>query len=76
MLNNQAWDLYDMGRFAEALPIFQEALVAWLERGKPNQILAARRAVAQCLRSLGRDAEALAILGELEAADEATEKLE
>lgn len=67
MLNNSAWDLHDMGRFVEALPMFEEALAAWRARGKPEQILAARRAVAQCLQSLGRNHEALAILSEIEA---------
>jgi len=66
MLNNRAWDLHDMGRFAEALPIFEEALAVWRGRGKPKQILIAKWAVARCLRSLERHAEALAILRELE----------
>jgi tetratricopeptide (TPR) repeat protein len=66
MLNNRGWDLHDMGRFAEALPIFEEALAVWLARGKPTQILVARWAVARCLRSLGRNHDALAILRELE----------
>jgi len=67
MLNNRAWDLHDMGHFAEALPVFEEALAEWRARGKPKQILAAKRAVAQCLQSLGRNTDALAILSELKA---------
>ncbi len=67
MLNNNAWDLHDMGHFAQALPIFEEALAVWRGRGKPKQILAAKWAVARGLRSLGRHADALAILRELEA---------
>jgi tetratricopeptide (TPR) repeat protein len=67
LLNNLAWDLHDMGRFSEALPWFEEAQAEWTARGKPKQIQAARWAVARCLRSLGRTAEALAILHALEA---------
>jgi hypothetical protein len=29
MLNNSAWDLHDMERFADALPLFEEALAEW-----------------------------------------------
>jgi tetratricopeptide (TPR) repeat protein len=67
MLNNSAWDLHDMGRFAEALPMFEEALAEWSARGQDQQILAARWAVARCLRSLERSREALGILRDLEA---------
>jgi len=66
MLNNSAWDLHDLGRFAEALPVFEEALAVWSARGNPKQIQAAEWAIARCLRSLGRHADALAILRELE----------
>jgi len=59
MLNNSAWDLHDLGRTAEALPQFQEALEAWTARGKPKQIRIAKWSVARCLRSLGRFQEAL-----------------
>lgn len=76
MLNNSAWDLHDMGRFAEALPVFEEALTVWLERGKREQTLAAKWAIARCLRSLGRHADALAILRELEAEHTATDSVD
>lgn len=66
LLNNLAWDLHDMGHFDEALPWFEDAQAAWTARGKPKQIQAAKWAVARCLRSLGRHAEALAILYALE----------
>jgi tetratricopeptide (TPR) repeat protein len=60
MLNNSAWDLHDMGRAAEALPLFEQALAEWRARGPPPQVLIAKWAVARCLRSLGRYDEALA----------------
>jgi tetratricopeptide (TPR) repeat protein len=65
MLNNAAWDLHDMGRYGEALPLFQEAQAEWTARGKPEQIRIARWSVARCLRSLGRWEEALAIQRDL-----------
>ena len=76
MLNNHAWDLHDMGRFAEALPVFEEALAVWLARGKPKQILVAKWSVARCLRSLGRNEDALAILHELEAEHGAADSID
>ena len=59
LLNNSAWDLHDMGRPAEALPLFEQALAVWQARGKPQQVLIAEWSVARCLRSLGRYDEAL-----------------
>jgi tetratricopeptide (TPR) repeat protein len=67
MLNNTAWDLHDMGRYDEALPLFQEAQAAWTARAKPEQIRIARWSVARCLRSLGRYQEALALQRDLAA---------
>lgn len=61
MLNNSAWDLHEMGRLHEALPLFEEAKAEWMARGKPEQIRIAAWAVARCLRSLGRCGEALTI---------------
>ena len=66
MLNNSAWDLHTMGRFDEALPLFEEAQTEWTARGKPERIQIARWSVARCLRSLGRCDEALAIQRTLE----------
>lgn len=60
LLNNAAWDLHDMGRYADALPLFEQALIEWTARGRPAQIHSARWSVARCLRSLGRSEEALA----------------
>ena len=67
MLNNNAWDLHDMGRFSEALPLFEEAQAGWIARGKPEQIRTAKWAVGRCVRSLGRYDEALKIQRALEA---------
>ena len=60
MLNNSAWDLHELGRPAEALPLFEQALAEWTARGKAQQIMVAEWSVARCLRSLGRHPEALA----------------
>jgi tetratricopeptide (TPR) repeat protein len=60
MLNNSAWDLHDMGRPAEALVLFEQALAEWTARGRPQQVRVAEWSVARCLRSLGRHDEALA----------------
>ena len=73
MLNNSAWDLHEMGRFNEALPLFEEAQAEWIARGKPEQIRIAKWAVARCLRSLGRSDEALTIQRALEAEHMATD---
>lgn len=67
ILNNCAWDLHDMGRFEEALSLFEEAQAEWIARDKPEQIRVATWAVARCLRSLGRYEEALAVQRALEA---------
>lgn len=71
MLNNSAWELHDMGRFGEALPLFEEAQAEWEARGRPQQIQIAKWSVARCLRSLGRHDEALALQRALEAEHEA-----
>jgi tetratricopeptide (TPR) repeat protein len=67
MLNNSAWDLHELGRFSEALALFEEARAEWIARGRPEQTQIAHRGVARCLRSLGRYDEALAIQRALEA---------
>ena len=66
LLNNHAWNLHDEGRYAEALPVFREAEVAWLATGRQPQGRIARWSVARCLRSLGRYEEALGIQRALE----------
>jgi len=67
MLNNSAWDLHEMGRFRDALALFEEAQAEWIARCKPEQIQVATWAVARCLRSLERYDEALTIQRALEA---------
>ncbi|HYS14332.1 MAG TPA: tetratricopeptide repeat protein [Burkholderiaceae bacterium] len=71
MLNNSAWDLHDMGRYAQALPLFQQALAEWTARARPTQVRFARWSVARCLRSLGRFQEALPMQLALEREDTA-----
>jgi len=66
MLNNGAWDLHDMGRYAEALTWFKAALNEWVARDQPAQIQIAKWSLARCLRSLARHQEALTILRKLE----------
>jgi tetratricopeptide (TPR) repeat protein len=67
MLNNSGWDLHEMGRFDQALALFEQAETEWIARGKPEQIRIAKWAVARCLRSLGRCDEALLLQRALEA---------
>lgn len=66
MLNNSAWDFHSMGRFEEALVLFEEAQAEWTSRGKPERIHIAKWSVARCLRSLERYDDALAIQQALE----------
>jgi tetratricopeptide (TPR) repeat protein len=61
---NLGWHLHDAGRWDEALAEFHQAHVASAP-GDQEQI--ARWAIARCLRSLGRTAEALAIQHDLAA---------
>jgi tetratricopeptide (TPR) repeat protein len=67
MLNNCAWDLHGLGRFDEALQMFEAAQAEWIARDKPEQIQIAKWSVARCLRSLGRYQDALIIQRMLEA---------
>jgi len=71
MLNNSAWDLFDMGRFDDALGWFEQAREEWIGRGQPRQIHIARWAVGRCLRALERPSEALEIQQALATEDEA-----
>jgi tetratricopeptide (TPR) repeat protein len=68
LLNNLGWSRHDAGAHAEALAMFEHALELRKTEGTRFQVHVARWAVARCLRSLGRDAEALAIQEELAAA--------
>jgi len=66
LLNNHAWNLFDEGRLAEALPVFREAEVEWLRTGKQPQGRIATWSVARCLRALGRIDDALTLQLDLE----------
>ena len=72
MLNNLAWDLHAMGRYEEALALFEEAQAEWTARARPKQVHIAKWSVARCLRSLGRHEEALAMQRALQAEQAAT----
>jgi tetratricopeptide (TPR) repeat protein len=72
ILNNSAWDLYDLGRYEEALPLFESALVAWTASAQPNPIQIAKWSVAHCLLALGRNKETLSILLALKAEQKET----
>lgn len=61
LLNNLGWTLFDRGDLAAALALFEDALAARIEQGKPGDILIARWCIARTLRALGRLDEALAI---------------
>jgi tetratricopeptide (TPR) repeat protein len=65
LLNNLGWTLHDTGEFERALDSFERALAFRREQGKEEPIRIARWAVARCLRSLGRHAEALRAQEEL-----------
>jgi tetratricopeptide (TPR) repeat protein len=72
LLNNLGWTWHGRGEYAHAHGLFEEALAARLESGKPSEIDVARWCVARSLRSLGRVEEALesqrALLRDKEAA--------
>ena len=74
LLNNTGWSLHDLGRFEEALEIFLRAQTFREVQGKPGAIRIAKWCVARCLRSLGRNQEAVEIQrtlkGELERSGE------
>jgi tetratricopeptide (TPR) repeat protein len=59
LYNNTGWTLHDMGELEKALDLFERALVFRQEQGNAETIRIARWCVARCLRSLGRNEEAL-----------------
>jgi len=67
--NNLGWSLHDAGRYDEALAEFQAAHAESREVGTTEQEFIARWAIARCLRSLGRSAEALQMQRRLAAED-------
>jgi tetratricopeptide (TPR) repeat protein len=74
LYNNTGWSLHDLGRFDDALLLFQKSLGFRREQGAVGQIRIAEWCVARCLRSLRRYDEALArqqaLLAEFDAAGE------
>ncbi|WP_297084284.1 tetratricopeptide repeat protein [uncultured Demequina sp.] len=63
--NNLGWTEHDAGDAAAALEHFEAALLFANDHGSAEQRHVARWAVGRCLRTLGRDDEALAIQREL-----------
>jgi tetratricopeptide (TPR) repeat protein len=61
LLNNMGWTAFERGAYSDALSLFDDALAARVEQGKPQEIQVARWCVARTLRALGRVDEALAI---------------
>jgi tetratricopeptide (TPR) repeat protein len=59
LYNNIGWSYHELGRFPEALGMFEKALAAREESGDEGKIRIAEWCVARGLRSLGRAEEAL-----------------
>jgi tetratricopeptide (TPR) repeat protein len=68
--NNLGWTHADADRWSDALACFDRALAAAQDLGNPGKIHIAWWTRARALRALGRPAEALAILRELQATPE------
>lgn len=66
LYNNTGWTLFDEGRHAEALDLFQKAVPLREEKGEAEPLRVAKWSVAKALRVLGRVGEALAIQRHLE----------
>jgi tetratricopeptide (TPR) repeat protein len=66
LLNNMGVELKDLGRYDEALAVFERARAAYEERGDPRTLRIARWMIANTLRLMGRTDEALAIQRDLE----------
>ncbi len=67
--NNLGWALHEAERYGDALSEFEAAHAAALDVGTAEQEFVARWAIARCLRSLGRNREALDIQDGLAAED-------
>jgi tetratricopeptide (TPR) repeat protein len=72
LLNNLGWTLFERGDHEAALALFEDALAARIEQGKPGDIQVARWCIARTLRALGRFDEALVIQQALAAEHAAT----
>lgn len=65
LYNNLGWTLHDQGHHADALDLFERALVIRRERGQAPETRRAQWSVGRALRSLGRVEDALAIQRDL-----------
>lgn len=74
LYNNIGWTLHDLGRFEEALKLFEKALVLRKEKGQQPGVWIAQWCVGRCLRSLERADEAMALQEALRAEREAAEQ--
>jgi tetratricopeptide (TPR) repeat protein len=74
LANNIGWTYHSMGKYDDALKVFEVALAFRREQGKPGPIRVARYSIAKTHRMLGRIEEALAeqrsLAGECERAGE------
>ena len=75
LYNNTGWTYHDMGEYDTALDLFRRALAFRESKGEAGSIRIAKWCVARAMRSLKRNAEALAmqrtLLAEIEAAGDA-----
>lgn len=60
LYNNLGWTLHDLGRYEEALAVFEQSVAFREQEGKPVPTRIAHWTVGRALRSLGRYEEALA----------------
>ncbi len=60
LYNNLGWTLHDLGRFAEALAVFEQGVAYREAQGEPVPTRIAHWTVGRTLRSLGRYEDALA----------------
>jgi tetratricopeptide (TPR) repeat protein len=60
LYNNLGWTLHDLGRYEEALTVFEQSVAYREEQGEPVPTRIAHWTVGRTLRSLGRYEEALA----------------
>lgn len=70
LYNNLGWTYHDMGKYDEALDLFQRGVDFWTERDNPDRLHIARWTVARVYRSMGRHDEALEILRDLKSGED------
>jgi tetratricopeptide (TPR) repeat protein len=66
LYNNTGWTYHDLGRYDEALELFEKSLAWNKEHGTDRTVRIARWTIGRVYRSLGRVEEALAIQQDLE----------